>query len=353
VTGFLFNRWQSRLESVEVTRIGNLIARIGGRGPRLLVCAHADEICLMVRGITEDGFLLLSLWFRDALGHPPPWLYPIGHPALVLGSGGTIEGIFATVTGHAAAQRGGRIAHDPSWDDLFVDIGASSAEEARAWGVHPGCHVIWNTPIRRISNLVTGKALDDRVGLAVMDDILTDLDPTRIGWELHYAATVMEEIGLVGAAEVVDRVRPDLVVILEVGLAGDIPGADSGSIPVRLGNGPVIVFQDAGTHYSWDFSQRVIAFANHAGIPIQEAVYQSYSSDGRESIRHGVPTVLLTFPCRYTHSPFETAHLADVSALRDLLHALLHVDHAETWVTAERSAGPTRNEGEDELEARH
>jgi endoglucanase len=353
VTGFLLNRWQSRLETVERTRIGNLIARVGGHGPRLLVCAHADEICLMVRGITDDGFLLVSLWFRDSLGHLPQWLYPIGHPALVLGSRGAIDGVFGTVTGHAAAQRGARRTHDASWDDVFVDIGASSVAEARSWGIHPGCHVIWNTPVRRINNLVTGKALDDRIGLAVMDDILPDLDPKRIGWDLYYAATVMEEIGLIGAAEVVDRVRPDLVIIVEVGLAGDIPGADSGSIPVRLGNGPVIVFQDAGTHYSWDFSQRVIALAHHSGIPIQEAVYQSYSSDGRESIRLGVPTVLLTFPCRYTHSPFETAHLADVSALRGLLQALLHADHPEDWITAGRSAGPTTDEGEDEIEVRH
>ena len=121
VTDHLLDQSQSRRKTVERTRIGTLIARVGGRGRCLLVCSHADEICLMVRGITEDGFLLLSLWFRDSLGHPPPRLYPIGHPALVLRSGGTIEGIFATVTGHAAAQRGVRAARTTSWDDLFVD----------------------------------------------------------------------------------------------------------------------------------------------------------------------------------------------------------------------------------------
>jgi putative aminopeptidase FrvX len=333
VTSYLADRWRPRVETVERTRIGNLICKVGGNGPRLLVCAHADEICLMVRSITADGFLRLSLWFRDSIGRPPHWLYPIGQPALVLGRDGAIEGTFATVTGHVASQRGPNAPGIVSWDDLYVDVGARSEIEARAWGIHPGCHVVWNTPLRRFADLVTSKALDDRVGLAVMDDVLVDIDTSRLGWDVYYAATAMEEIGLIGAPEVVERVRPDLAVILEVGLAGDVPGADRDAMPATLGNGPVVVFQDAVTHYSWGASQRVLSLASERGIPVQEAVYQAYSSDGAEFIRRGVPTVLVTFPCRYTHSPFETAHVADIDALRRLLEALLEVDDPAAWVT--------------------
>lgn len=332
VTDYLQRRWEDRGESLERTKIGNLLCQVGGRGPRLLVCAHADEICLMVRSITEDGFLRLSLWFRDSTGRPPHWLYPVGQPARVLTNSGSVEGTFATVTGHVGAQRGPVGLPTTSWDDLFVDVGARDATEARSWGIHPGCHVIWNTPLRRYANLVTTKALDDRVGLAIMDDVLADLDASSIGWELHLAATAMEEIGLVAAAEVAERVRPDFAIVLEVGLAGDIPGVGHEAVPVKLGQGPVIVFQDAATHYSWDASQRVLALARAQNIPVQEAIYQSYSSDGAEFIRSGVPTVLVTFPCRYTHSPFETAHVDDIAALRDLLMAVINIRDPIRWM---------------------
>ncbi|MCZ7567141.1 MAG: M28 family peptidase [Ardenticatenaceae bacterium] len=326
VNDFLQDRWLSRTERVWQTPVGNLFAFVGGKGPRLLIGGHADEICLMVKSITDDGFLHLSIWNADREGRPPKWLFPIGQRALVVGPARPVYGIFATGTGHAASQAQ-REKPRPDWNDIFVDLGLRSRAEVAARGVRVGHRVIWNPATQRLGDaFIVGKAMDNRAALAIMTALLDALDPAALAYELYFASTVLEETGLEGAHSVAREGEFDQAIALDVGLAGDIPTVDLLDVPVRLGDGPVVVHQDSEIHYSRAISNRLIALAEREAVPIQHAVFQRYASDGAAFIRQGVPTALLAFPTRYTHSPFETVHENDLALTVRLLKAYVQTD---------------------------
>jgi endoglucanase len=103
--------------------------------------------------------------------------------------------------------------------------------------------------------------------------------------------------------------------VLEIGLAGDIPGVDERDMPLHLGAGPVLVHKDALVHYDYSLTAELEETAAKAEIAIQHAVFGSFGSDGAALMKADVPSALVAFPARYTHSPFETAHLSDIEAL--------------------------------------
>ena len=230
--------WTPRAETVERTRVNNVVAQVGGRGPRLLIQAHADEICLMVRSISPDGFIHVSMWNAGSPDAPPRWLFAIGQPALVLGRHGSVPGLFATASGHVVSSRK-REEKKFEWNDWFIDIGASSAAEVQMLGIHPGCRAIWNPPTRRMGEgtHIYGKAMDDRGGLAIICALLDRLDTGDLAYDLSVASTVQEETGLVGAASLLDHADYDLAIALDVGLCGDVPGVDRLDVSPGAGRG--------------------------------------------------------------------------------------------------------------------
>jgi endoglucanase len=321
VQDWVERRWSEFAQDVRRTRVNNMLARVGGTGRRLLLVAHADEICLMVTSVTEEGFLHLWPYYSDQLGRPPRWFSPLNQPALVLSSTGTVPGVVATASGHVV---GGRNSQKElfEWNDWFVDIGARSCAEVEDLGIGPGARVIWNPETRRIGNNITGKAMDDRVALAIATAVGEKMaTSTDLPFELWLGSTVQEENGLLGAASLVDEMSFDYAIALDVGLTGDIPGPDKRDFPSRLGAGPVVVYQDARCHYSRRLSDRLIDVAKSQSIPVQRAIFQNYGSDGAELLRRGVETALLTYPTRYTHSPIETVDESDVIHMVDLLVA--------------------------------
>jgi endoglucanase len=161
--------------------------------------------------------------------------------------------------------------------------------------------------------------MDDRAGLAIMTALLESIDRDDLGYDVTFVATVLEETGLEGAHSVGYREAFDLAVAIDVGLAGDVPTVDIRDVPVRLGEGPAIVHKDGAIHYNRRVNQKLIEAAERAGVPFQHAIFIRYSSDGAAFIRNGIPTGLLAFPARYTHSPFETVHRRDLQQCVDLL----------------------------------
>ena len=323
VQDWLVSRWGTFAKQVTRTPVGNVLAHVAGEGQRLVLVAHADEICLMGKSVTDEGFYHFWPYYNDTVGHPPRWFTPINQPALIVTPRGNIDGVFATASGHVVGGRNSTKQH-AEWNDWFVDIGARSRDEAEEMGLRPGCPIIWNPATRRIGRNLVGKAMDDRVALAIATIVGERLaSEGSLAYEVWLASTVQEENGLIGAASLVDEQRFQRAIALDVGLTGDIPGTDPRDFPAKLGHGPVVVYHDGSCAYSPGFSDEIVSAATAANLPVQQAVFQHYGSDGAALIRRGVETALIAYPTRYTHSPIETVDETDVMACCDLLTALL------------------------------
>lgn len=314
------DRWSRLGAEVSVQPVGNVLARIAGDGPKLMIQGHADEIGFLVKSIDDRGFVWLTT--AQVGPHHPHTRYPVGQPALVLGrDGALIPGLFATVTGHILVTRAEK--HTLEANDLFLDLGLESREEAEALGVYAGAGVIWNPPVQRIGKRYVSKAIDDRVALALVTHLIEEIDHAAIRYDLTIAATVQEEIGLIGATSLAQRGEYDLAIAIDNGPLGDYPGVDPREMPVKLGYGPMLVYKDGSTHYDRRIITQLRDVATANQIPVQEGVVQGMGTDGAALIRSGVPSALLMIATRYTHSPFEMGDERDLDAALALLKAFV------------------------------
>lgn len=321
VLDYIEKLWQSLGAQVSRTKIGNVIARCGGNGPKVLLAAHADELCYLVRAIDPGGFLWLANgqgWQRQVGNRNA---FYMGQRVKVLARTGVIPGVIGTTTGHLASFALHEL-HDLTWDDFWVDTGLSHSQ-LLARGVTPGTRVIWDAATVQMGDHIVGKALDDRVPLAVISEVLRRVPKEELRCELTLACTVQEEIGLIGAAALAAHEQFDAAIAVEIGLAGDIPGVPYRAMPTRLGGGPLLVHKDAWVHYDHALTQRLEEVARAARIPIQHAVFGSFGSDGAAFIKADIPSALVAFPARYTHTPFETGHIDDIEGLVDWLCAFV------------------------------
>lgn len=313
--------WREAGARVERTRIGNVLARVGETGPKLLMAAHADELCYLVRAVDPRGFLWLAngqAWQRTtSLSNG----FTIGQRVRVLARSGEIPGVIGSITGHVASLSQPE-PRELNWYDFWVDTGLSAAE-LRDAGVTPGTRVIWEATTERFGPHVVGKALDDRACLAILTEVIRRVPAEEMKWQLTLACTVQEEIGLVGAYAAGNREEFDAAIVVEIGLAGDIPGVGESMMPVHLGAGPILVHKDAQVHYDYNLTAAMEQTAAESGIPIQHAVFGSFGSDGGALMKSDIPSALVAFPARYTHTPFETAHLGDMENLVDWLCAFV------------------------------
>lgn len=323
VMEWLRQRWEPRAQRVWLSKVGNLLAHVGGSGPKLLIQGHADELSFTVKSIDAQGFLWLSS--GQAPAGIPGKRFPVGHPALVVARDALVEGLFAAASGHILTPQQ-RERDKVDWDDVFVDIGASSRDEALGMGVHIGASVIWNPPVRRLGNRIYGKAIDDRVALSLMTDLLETVDPDELTYDLYFAATVQEEIGRMGAFSLRADVDADLAIAIDNGLVGDIPTVAERNMPTVLGGGPTLVYKDAHVHYDVRLIDALTGIATDCDIPVQHAVYEHIGSDGSALIAQGIPTALLGPSTRYTHSAFEMIDARDLDASLRLLREFVTRD---------------------------
>lgn len=317
--------WRGLGATTRRTRIGNLLATVptdhAPDARKLVLVAHADELCYLVRSLHPGGFLYLANGQGWARTTDLRNAFTIGSRVTVLARSGPIPGVIASATGHVATLTLPDLTA-LTWDDFWVDTGLTR-EQLRARGVTPGTRIVWDASTELWGDHVVGKALDDRVPLAVMTEVLRRIAHTRTSWAVTLAATVQEEIGTIGAFAVAANTAFDAAIILEIGNAGDIPTVSQHSMPLVLGGGPGLIHKDAIVHYDAALTRALETCAADHSIPIQHAVLGSFGSDGRAFIQADVPSAMVVFPARYTHSPFETGHMRDIAAMVDWLVAFV------------------------------
>lgn len=309
-------------DSVESDAYGNAWATVQGsdpEAPRVMIEAHADEIGFIVKYIADDGFLRV-----DRIGGSD-WANARGRRLTVFGEKGEVLGIIGNTAIHIRDRKNGEKA--PEVHELFVDIGASSAEEVAERGIrvgHPAVYADGAVPFGE--NRVVGRALDNRIGGYIISEVLRGLAES----ESRPAATcialnaVQEEIGGHGATMAAYHLKPDLCLVLDVTHATDSPDIKHPQHgKVVLGGGPSITH---GTANHPLMVQRLIELAGAGEIPLQHEASSRYTGTDTDSIytvRGGIPCALVSLPLRYMHSIVEMADFGDVAQVIELMTAFV------------------------------
>lgn len=303
-------------DSVVVDPFGNVIATSRGceAGYRLLVTAHSDEIGLLVKSITRDGFLRF-----DILAGAQPALLP----GRVVRINGRVTGVIGVRSGHLQSEsERGRVV-PPA--DLYVDVGADSAEAVAALGIRIGDPIAFHGPLTSLndSDLVMGKAIDDRLGCAVLIAAMRRLAGRSHRTEVTCAITTQEEVGARGALVAAERCAPDCAIAVDTFMSGDTPDVDfEKEMPVAIGKGPVLLLAGGSTYLGSvthpAMRRLMLQAAETAGVRFQLAtVLASPAFTDAATIQHagqGVPVGAIGLPRRYSHSPVCTANLNDAVA---------------------------------------
>lgn len=315
----LVHRYFEPLGAIEEDRIGSVICRQGESGPRVMLAGHMDEIGFMVHHITDEGllrFMPLGGWWNQVL---------LGQRVMVQTRKGNLTGVIGAKPPHLLGlEERNKVVEKK---DMYIDIGALSKKEAEEAGVRPGDPAV---PASTFEVLANGKsyfckAFDDRIGVALTIEALRHFATNSHPNALYGVATVMEEVGLRGAKTSVDLVKPDVAIILEVALCGDLPGIKPEESSVKLGNGPALYLLDAQMIPNLRLRDLFIDTAQELSIPLQFAALPGGATDGGPIHLHsaGVPTIVLGVPSRHIHSHASIIHRDDYDQSLRLLIAVI------------------------------
>ncbi len=217
---------------------------------------------------------------------------------------------------------------------MYIDIGATSAEEVEAAGIRVGDPVVPLADFRVLANPKTylSKAFDDRVGCALVVQALRELRAAGHPNTVYGVTTVMEEVGVRGATTSVELVNPDVALILESDIAGDVPGIKEEESAVKLGKGPTVFLFDARMIPNLRLRDLVMDTAKALGLPLQTSAIEGGATDGAAIHLHksGVPTIVLGVAARHIHSHSAIIHRDDYDHALKLLTAVVRKLDAAT-----------------------
>ena len=317
VRDFIRRQAEPWAETVRTDALGNLIVHKRGRKPagnKLLLCAHMDEVGLIVTRATEDGFLRFDFVGgvdrRVALGKP-----------VVLGPN-KIPGVIGMKAIHMlSAEERKKV---PKTEALYLDIGAADKEEALSKVPLGTYGAFVGEPEELGDGLLKAKAIDDRVGCAILLELLKEDLPL----DVTFAFTAQEEVGTRGAFGAAFSVTPEVALVLETTTAADLPGVEGARRVCAPGRGPVISYMDGGTIYDRSLFETLRRLAEERQIPWQVKEYIAGGNDARtiQRSKAGVRVAALSAAVRYLHAPASVGSLSDFEDMLKLTRAFL--EHA-------------------------
>jgi putative aminopeptidase FrvX len=312
-------------------KIGSVICRKQGTSekPRIMLAGHMDEIGFMVKQITPEGFirfLPLGGWFDQVL---------LGQRVIIQSKKGNVVGVIGAKPPHLLPpdERDKVVKRK----DMYIDIGALGKDEVEAAGIQLGDPIIPRADFVELAGGKTylSKAFDDRVGTALVISVLKELQEKIHPNTIFGVATVMEEVGIRGATTSVRAVDPDVAIVLESDIAGDVPGIKPDESSIKLGYGPTIVLFDARMIPNLRFRDLVLEIAMQIGVSTQLSAIEAGATDGGVIHLHGigVPTIVIGVAARHIHSHSSIIHRDDYDGAVKLLLALIDRLDASTVAT--------------------
>jgi tetrahedral aminopeptidase len=293
-------------DEVYVDRLENVIAIKKGKAdkPKVMLAAHMDEVGLMVKTVTKEGFLQFS-----KMGGIDDRIL-LAQKVKVLTEKTVLPGVVGSKPPHIQKEEERK--KIVSYDEMFIDIGAKSREDAQAMGVKVGDPVAFDVKYVKLGkDAVMGKAFDNRAGCAVMVETLEQLNQTEC--TVYAVGTIQEELGLRGATTAAFGVDPDVGIALDVTISGDTPGIKEFDTTVKMGKGPALTVSDSGLITHPKVLRLLIDTAAQNDIDYQlETGLMGTTDAARMSLtRQGVPSGTISIPARYIHSPVGLISLKD------------------------------------------
>jgi len=292
--------------------LGNIVAHIPGKGPKLVLDAHMDEVGFMVNHIDERGFLRLM-----PLGGIDPRVF-YGQRVVVWGER-PLVGMVAAIPPHISRSTNNK--EVPEVEDSVVDL-ALLPEKVKKL-VKVGDVVSFYSKFEETEDAIISKAIDDRVGLF---NILEALGrKPQLNCDLYVTATVQEEVGLRGARVITPVYEPDFVVALEGTVSMDFPGTPEHKTMAKVNKGPEIRLSDRFLIADRSFSFFITELAEKSGIPYQVTVKKAGSTNATalQVTGKGSRAAVISVPVRYLHSPSNLAYKSDIEATINLVATVL------------------------------
>lgn len=305
-------------------RMGGVIALIRGNGltnERIMISAHMDEVGFMIREICDSGLLR----FSSMMG--PDTRIMAGRRVTVRGKDGFIRGVISLKPIHTVDRADRDKAADI--DELYVDIGASSKEEAEGY-VSIGDYGTFESDFVQFGEngrLVKAKALDDRLGCAIMIEMMRKIytRDERLPFDLYFAFTCREELGISGARCAAHKIDPQKALIFEATAVADIYGVPEVSRVSVRGEGGTVSIMDRSTIYDRKFVDLILDTAKAKNIPCQIKKYVSGGNDAGHihKAASGTACAVISAPCGYIHTASDVIATDDYHSMNELAMAVI------------------------------
>lgn len=296
-------------DEITTDGLGSLIAKKVGNenGPKIMVAGHLDEVGFMVTKIDDKGFLRFQTvggWWSQVM---------LAQRVTVVTNKGDITGVIGSKPPHVLSPEVRKKPYEIK--DMFIDIGATSREEAMEWGVLPGDMVVpyFEFTVMNNEKLMLAKAWDNRIGCAIAIDVLKNLKNEDHPNIVYGVGNVQEEVGLRGAKTAAMKIKPDIGFGVDVGIAGDTPGISEKEALSKMGEGPQIILYDASMVSHKGLRDMVVGVAEELNIPYQfDAIPGGGTDAGSIHLTaNGVPSLAITIATRYIHSHAAMLHRDD------------------------------------------
>jgi len=299
-------------KDITIDAMGNVIAHVKGKGPRLVIDAHMDEVGFMVHHIDKDGFIRVT-----PMGGMDPRVFYAQR--LVVWGKRPLIGTVASIPPHIS--KNGNNKEVPEIGDCVIDL-ALSAEKVNKL-VSVGDFVSFDTELFETEDAFISKALDDRLGLFVIIEALKKNPKTNC--DLFVTSTVQEEAGLRGARLITPVIEPDFVVAIEGTVAMDIPGVPDHKSLANTNKGPEIRLTDRYLVADRKFSKFIIDIGKKNKIPTQVTVKLAGGTNATamQVTGKGSRAAVISVPTRYLHSPSSIAYKKDINDTINLIYNLI------------------------------
>lgn len=308
--------------TVSYDKLGSIIfEKIGlHSGPKIMLASHMDEIGFMVKNITKEGFIkfvTLGGWWEQVM---------LGQRVTILAGKREIPGVIGSKPPHILTPEERKKIVQKR--EMFIDVGAADEEEVKVkLGIRPGDAIVPYSAftIMANENLLMAKAWDNRIGCAVMAEVMEHLATALHSNVVYGVGTVQEEVGLRGAKTSASVVNPDIAFAIDTCVAGDTPGVSGDQASSKLGKGIGICIYDASMVPHTKLRDFVIEIAEQNKIPYQLQFTEGGGTDAGRIHLHsqGVPSLVLSIPTRYIHSHHSIIHRDDYHAAVALLLAII------------------------------